>query len=134
MLHILSHQRNANQNNCETALLGFEVDCFLIFWEIDILISKAVVQIYSPLYNEWVFPLLHILFSIKCHQYIWSWLFWQVSDGISELFWSAFLWWLRMFPKNAQSYHKFMCSIKLIVALFITVRTWKYSRCHLIKE
>ena len=59
---------------------------FLTFWETAILISKAVVQACTPTSSGRVFPLLHILSSITCHQCFWSWPFWQVWDGISELF------------------------------------------------
>ena len=56
-------------------LLGLEVDCFLIFWEITVLISKAAVQVCIPISNSGVFPLPHILSSISCHYCFWSWPF-----------------------------------------------------------
>ena len=52
----------------KVAFLGLEVDWFLIFWEITILISTAAVHICTPISNRGVFPLLHILSSISCHQ------------------------------------------------------------------
>ena len=36
---------------------------------------------------------------------------------------------LGIYPKNAQSYHKYACSTMFIAALFIITRTWKQPRC-----
>ena len=34
-----------------------------------------------------------------------------------------------IYPKDLYSYHKDICSVVYIAALFITARTWKQSRC-----
>ena len=41
---------------------------------------------------------------------------------------------LGIYPKNAQSYHKYMCSTMFRAALFVIVRTWKQPKCHSTKE
>ena len=33
-----------------------------------------------------------------------------------------------MYPKDVQSYHKNMCSVMFIAALFVTDRTWKQTK------
>ena len=39
-----------------------------------------------------------------------------------------------MYSKDAQSFHKDMCSTMFITALFVIVRTWKQPKCPSIKE
>ena len=41
---------------------------------------------------------------------------------------------LFIYPKDAQSYHKYMCSRMLIATLLVIVRTWKQSNCPLNEE
>ena len=41
---------------------------------------------------------------------------------------------LGIYPKDAQSYHKDMCSTMFIAAFFVIDRTWKQRKCPLIKE
>ena len=41
---------------------------------------------------------------------------------------------LGIYPKDAQSYHKDICSVMFIAALFIIARTWKKPRCPSIEE
>ena len=41
---------------------------------------------------------------------------------------------LDIFPKDAQSYHKDMCSTMFIEILFVIVRTWKQPKCPLTEE
>ena len=41
---------------------------------------------------------------------------------------------LRIYPKDAQWYHKDMCSTMFTVALFVIARTWKQPKCSLIEE
>jgi hypothetical protein len=41
---------------------------------------------------------------------------------------------LSIYPKDAPQYHKDMCSIMFIAALFIIVRNWKKPRCPSTKE
>ena len=41
---------------------------------------------------------------------------------------------LGIYPKDAQLYHKDMCSTMFIAALFFIARTWKQPKCHSIKE
>ena len=36
---------------------------------------------------------------------------------------------LGIYPKNAQSYHKDLCSTMFIAALFVIARTWKQPKC-----
>ena len=52
----------------KVVLLGLAEGCFLIFWEITIVISKEAVPVCTPTSNAEVFPLPHILSSISCHQ------------------------------------------------------------------
>ena len=37
-------------------------------------------------------------------------------------------------PKDAQSYHKDICSTMFVAALFVIARTWKQHRCPSTKE
>ena len=41
---------------------------------------------------------------------------------------------LGIYPKDAQSCHKDMCSTMFIAALFVIARTWKQPKCPLTKE
>ncbi|CAO2595804.1 hypothetical protein LEMLEM_LOCUS8326, partial [Lemmus lemmus] len=41
---------------------------------------------------------------------------------------------LDIYPKDAQSHHKDMCSTMLIAALFVIARTWKQPKCPLTEE
>ena len=41
---------------------------------------------------------------------------------------------LGIYPKDAQSYHKDICSTMFIVALFVIARIWKQPRCPLMEE
>ena len=41
---------------------------------------------------------------------------------------------LSIYPKDAQSYHKDMCSTVFIAALFVIARTWKQPKCPSTKE
>ena len=41
---------------------------------------------------------------------------------------------LGIYPKNAQSCHKDMCSTMIIAALFVITRTWKQPKCPSTKE
>ena len=41
---------------------------------------------------------------------------------------------LGIYPKDAQSYHKDICSTMFIAALFVMARTWKQPKCPLTKE
>ena len=41
---------------------------------------------------------------------------------------------LSIYPKDAQSYHKDMCSTMFIAALFVIARTWKQPKCPLTEE
>ena len=41
---------------------------------------------------------------------------------------------LFIYPKDAQSYHRYMCLTMLIAALLVIVRTWKQSNCPLNEE
>ena len=39
-----------------------------------------------------------------------------------------------IYPKDAQSYHKDICSTMFIAALFVIARTWKQPKCPPTKE
>ena len=39
-----------------------------------------------------------------------------------------------IYPKDAQSHHKYMCSDMFIVALFIIAKTWKQPKCLFTEE
>ena len=41
---------------------------------------------------------------------------------------------LVIYPKDAQSYYKGICSTMFIAALFVIARTWKQPRCPSTKE
>ena len=41
---------------------------------------------------------------------------------------------LGIYPKDAQSYYKDICSTMFIAALFVIARTWKQPRCPSTKE
>ena len=41
---------------------------------------------------------------------------------------------LGIYPKDAQSCHKDMCSTMFLVALFVIARTWKQPKCPSIEE
>ena len=41
---------------------------------------------------------------------------------------------LGIYPKNAQSYHKDLCSTMFIAALFVIARIWKQPKCHSTEE
>ena len=41
---------------------------------------------------------------------------------------------LSIYPKDAQSYYKSICSTMFIAALFVIARTWKQPRCPSIEE
>ena len=41
---------------------------------------------------------------------------------------------LGVYPKNAQSCHKDMCSTMFIAALFVIARTWKQPKCPSVEE
>ena len=41
---------------------------------------------------------------------------------------------LGIYPKDAQSYHKDMCSTTFIAALFVIARTWKQPKCSSAEE
>ncbi|CAO2602387.1 hypothetical protein LEMLEM_LOCUS11198 [Lemmus lemmus] len=41
---------------------------------------------------------------------------------------------LGIYPKDAQSFHKDMCSPMFIAALFVITRTWKQHKCPSIEE
>ena len=41
---------------------------------------------------------------------------------------------LGIYPKDAQLYHKDMCSTMFIAALFVIVRTWKQPKCPSTEE
>ena len=41
---------------------------------------------------------------------------------------------LRIYPRDALSYYKSICSTVFIVALFVIARTWKQPRCSSIEE
>ena len=41
---------------------------------------------------------------------------------------------LGIFPRDAQSYYKSICSTVFIAALFVIARTWKQPRCPSIEE
>ena len=41
---------------------------------------------------------------------------------------------LGIYPKDVQSYHKNMCSIMFIAALFVIARSWKQLKCPLTEE
>ena len=41
---------------------------------------------------------------------------------------------LGIYPKDAQSCHKDMCSTMFITAIFVIARTWKQPKCPLTKE
>ena len=41
---------------------------------------------------------------------------------------------LGIYPKDAQSCHKDMCSTMFIIALFVIARTWKQPKCPLTKK
>ena len=75
---------------------ALHVEVFPVFSGTSILISKVVVPACSPTRNGGVFLFLHILASIYCHMSFWTYPFWLVWGGISELFCFAFPWWPRM--------------------------------------
>ena len=41
---------------------------------------------------------------------------------------------LGIYPKDAQSYHKDMCSLTFIATLFVIARTWKQPKCPWTEE
>ena len=41
---------------------------------------------------------------------------------------------LGLYPKDTQSYHKDMCSVIFIAALFVIAKTWKQPKCPLTEE
>ena len=41
---------------------------------------------------------------------------------------------LHIYPKDAQTYHKDMCSTMFITAFFVIARTWKQPKCLSTKE
>ena len=41
---------------------------------------------------------------------------------------------LGIYPKNAQSYHRNMCSTMFIAALFVIATTWKQPKCPSVEE
>jgi hypothetical protein len=41
---------------------------------------------------------------------------------------------LGIYPRDAPSYHKTICAIMFITALFVIARSWKQLRCPSIKE
>ena len=80
----------------KVVFLSLEVGCFLIFCEITTLIYKmGCTSLHSHQQCRSV-PFTPHSFQHKLSSVFWSLPFLQVQDGIWELFWFAFLWWLKM--------------------------------------
>ena len=124
MLNILSHQRNSNQNNSEIPSYTCQNGQYQKHW------WKLMLERMSGKWNSP--PLLvkvqtgaaaldiNMVISYKIRKHF-------PQDPSIPLF-------LGIYPKDAQSYHKDICSIMFITALFVIARTWKQPKCSSIKE
>ena len=77
--------------------------------------------------------LLHCWWDCKLVQLFWKsvWRFLRkLGNNLSQ---DPAIQLLGVYPKDAKSYHKDMCSAMFIAALFVIVRTWKQYKCPLTK-
>ena len=123
MFNILSHQRNANQNNSE--------------------IPSYTCKNGQDKKHWWQFMLerlwgkgntMHCWWECKLVQPLWMSVWWFLRKLGNNLPQDPAIPLLGIYPKDAQSCHKDMCSTMFRAALFVIARTWKQFRCSSAEE
>ena len=108
MLNILSYQRNANQNNSEIPSYTCENSQDQKHW------WRGCGEEGTLLYCWW---------ECKLVQPLWIWIFLRkLGNNLPQ---DPAIPLLGIYPKDAQSCHKDMCSTMFIAALFVIDRIWK---------
>ena len=78
--------------------------------------------------------LLHCWWECKLMKSLWKSVWWFLRQlGINPLQ-DAAIPLLGIYPKDAQSYYKSICSTMFIAVLFVISRTWKQPRCPTMEE
>ena len=78
--------------------------------------------------------LLHCWWECKLMQLLWMSVWWFLKKLGNNLPQDPVIPLLGIYPKDAQSCHKDMCSTMFIAALFVIARTWKQPKCSSTEE
>ena len=123
MFNILRHERNANQNNSEipsyTCKSGQDQKPW---WQ----------HMLERLWGKGNTSAL--LVGMQAGKPLWMSVWWFLRKLGNNLPQDPVIPLLGIYPKDAQSCHKDMCSTMFIAALFVIARSWKQPQCPSIKE
>ena len=77
---------------------------------------------------------IHFWWDCKLVQPLWKSVWWFLRKLGVNLPQDPVIPLLGIYPRDALSYHKSICSTMFIAALFVIARTWKQPRCPSIEE